>query len=61
MDIAKLALMWRKELERQNISMGAMSVFDSMLSYIGEQQREINNLKADMNIMIEKKFDKIKG
>lgn len=46
MEFIKKVKMWREELERQNASMGVKSVFDSMLVYMGEQQREIKRLKA---------------
>ncbi|MGZ9868165.1 hypothetical protein ACU3L3_07060 [Priestia endophytica] len=38
---------WRKELEKQGANMGIRSVFDSMCVYIGEQQREIEQLKRE--------------
>ncbi len=46
MEFTEKVKMWREELERQNASMVVKSVFDSMLVYIGEQQREIRRLKA---------------
>jgi hypothetical protein len=40
--------MYRKELERQEATMGVMNVFDSMLGYIGEQHRDLKLLTAEI-------------
>lgn len=37
--------MWRSELERQGAGQGTMSVFDSICTYLGEQQRKIEQLE----------------
>ena len=41
--------MWRLALEERNANLGIMQVFDSMLVFMGEQQREIDNLKKQSN------------
>ncbi|MEH7521735.1 hypothetical protein V7149_00410 [Bacillus sp. JJ1503] len=39
--------MWRLALEERNANLGVMQVFDSMLVFMGEQQREIERLKLE--------------
>jgi hypothetical protein len=38
-------VMWRKELQKQEASMGIMNVFDSICVYLGEQDRKIATLE----------------
>ena len=44
-EISKKYIMWKKELERQNASLGVMHVFDSMMNELGELHRENEELK----------------
>ncbi len=39
-ELARKINMWRIALEERNANMGVMQVFDSMLVFMGEQQRE---------------------
>jgi carbamoylphosphate synthase large subunit len=44
--------MWRIALEERNANMGIMQVFDSMLAFMGEQQRENERLRNKNNRLI---------
>lgn len=41
-------IMFRKELEVQGASLGIMSVFDSMCSYLGGESRDLNRALATL-------------
>jgi len=45
-DLAKKYQMWKKALEERQVDMSQMQVFESMMVFIGEQQREIEKLKS---------------
>lgn len=44
--LTSTCVMFRKEMEVQGASMGIMSVFDSMCSYLGGESRDLNRALA---------------
>lgn len=50
-ELVKMINMWKRELEKQNAGMGTMSVFDSICTYLGEKEREIEFLRFQRELL----------
>ncbi|MDY0394773.1 hypothetical protein ACFSMW_06685 [Virgibacillus halophilus] len=55
-DLQRKIIMWKKELERQEASMGVKMIFDSICVYLGEQERKKQEL-IDKNELLNNKLD----
>lgn len=53
-DLSKKYQMWKKALEERQADASQMQVFESMMVFIGEQQREINKRTKEETLTLYK-------